>query len=187
MGKIPVLIAATTGARRAEVLALRWSTTDLEKGRTRINDTLQVIDSEFVFMPPKTKTSTRDVPLPPFVVERLRRLRVEQAERRLALGVGWTDLDLICEQGAGQPMSPGAFTHAFLSIAKKAELEGVRLHDLRHGVATALAKSGTPALVTSKMLGHSSVSFTMQTYQHADDEMIDRAAQGLAAAFEEAR
>jgi integrase len=156
------------------------------QGRTKVTDTLQVVNGDFVFVPPKTKTSTRDVPLPDVVVERLRPLRVEQAECRLALGAGWTHLDLICEQGDGQPMSPGAFTHAFLRIAKKAGLEGVRLHDLRHGVATALAKSGTPALVTSKMLGHSSVSFTMQTYQHADDEMINRAAQRLAAAFQTA-
>jgi integrase len=60
---------------------------------------------------------------------------------------------------------------------------GIRLHDLRHGVATALAKAGTPAYVTSKVLGHSSVHFTANVYQHADEETIDRALAGLEAAF----
>jgi integrase len=50
-------------------------------------------------------------------------------------------------------------------------------------VATALAKAGTPAYVTSKVLGHSSVHFTANTYQHADEETVDRALAGLEEAF----
>ena len=62
-------------------------------------------------------------------------------------------------------------------------MAGTRLHDCRYGVAQALAKNGTPAYVTSKMLGHSSVYFTAQVYQHADEERTDQAARALAAAF----
>ncbi len=50
-------------------------------------------------------------------------------------------------------------------------------------VATALADSGTPGVVTSRMLGHSSVAFTLDTYTHVDDEQIERAAQVLEQAF----
>ncbi|MGH8982745.1 MAG: hypothetical protein ACRDY6_02590 [Acidimicrobiia bacterium] len=50
-------------------------------------------------------------------------------------------------------------------------------------MATALAKSGTPAYVTSKALGHSSTYFTASTYQHADDHDVDRALAGIAEAF----
>ena len=89
----------------------------------------------------------------------------------------------MCERGNGEPISPGAFTHGFLRLAKRAGLEGVRLHDLRHGVATVLAKSGASPLATSRMLGHASVAFTQATYQHADDEMVDLAAARLAAAL----
>jgi len=60
------------------------------------------------------------------------------------------------------------------------------LHDCRHGVATALAKAGTPAYVTSKVLGHSSVHFTANVYQHADEETVDRALAGLETAFADA-
>jgi integrase len=83
----------------------------------------------------------------------------------------------------GGPLDPDGFTHGFGRIAKAAGVDGVRLHDRRHGVATALAKAGTPAYVTSKVLGHSSVHFTANTYQHADEETVDRALAGLEQAF----
>jgi integrase len=182
--EIAVLLAATTGARRGEVLGLRWSDVDLDRGRVRIDEALQRMpDGTLGFTPPKTERARREIPLPAFAVERLRRHRADQAQRRLALGAGWQDLDLVCERGDGAPLDPSSFTHGFTRIAKAFGMEGVRLHDLRHGVATALAKAGTPAYVTSKVLGHSSVHFTANTYTHADDETVDRALAGLEQAF----
>lgn len=178
--EIPVLLAATTGARRAEVLAMRWSNVDLEAGRVRIVDALTDAGT---FAAPKTKSAVRTVPLPAFAVERLKTHKAAQNGRRLALGADWHDLDLVCEHGDGSPITPGAFTHGFGRIAERAGLGDVRLHDLRHGVATALAKSGASPLATSRMLGHASVAFTQAVYQHADDEMVEWAAQGLAEAF----
>jgi len=182
--EIAVLLAATTGARRGEVLGLRWSYVDLDRGRVRVDEALQrTPDGTLGFTPPKTERARREIPLPGFAVERLRRHRAEQAQRRLALGTGWQDLDLVCERGDGAPFDPSSFTHGFARIAKAVGIEGVRLHDLRHGVATALAKAGTPAYVTSKVLGHSSVHFTANTYTHADEETVDRALAGLEQAF----
>jgi integrase len=181
--EIPVLFAATTGARRGEVLGLKWSRVDLDRARIKIVETLQRVGGELVFTPPKTDRSVREVPLPAFAVERLRAHRTAQVERRLALGAGWVDHDLVCERGDGPPCNPDSFTHGAVRIAKAAGMDGVRLHDLRHGVATMLAKSGTPAYVTSKVLGHSSVHFTADTYTHADEESIDRALAGLEEAF----
>jgi integrase len=183
MWEIPTLLATTTGARRAEVLGLHWSRVDLERGRVRVDETLQRVDGELAFVPPKTDRARREIPLPAFAVERLRAHKTDQARRRLMLGVEWSDHDLVCERGDGAPVDPDSFTHAFARIAKATGLEGVRLHDCRHGVATALAKQGVPAYVTSKVLGHSSVHFTANVYQHADEETVDRALAGLEEAF----
>ena len=181
---IPVLLAATTGARRAEVLGLRWDHVDLDRGRVRIIDTVQRLPGgELAFVPPKTERAKREIPVPAFALERLRAHKTDQARRRLALGAAWHDLDLLCERGDGAPFDPSSFTHGFKRVAKAAGLERVRLHDLRHGVATALAKQGTPAYVTSKVLGHSSVHFTANVYTHADEETVDRALAGLEDAF----
>jgi integrase len=165
------------------VLAVKWSGVDLDAARLRITETIVEGPNGLTFGPPKTKSAVRTVPLQPFVVERLRAYRAAQNERRLALGSEWHDLDLVCERGNGEPISPGAFTHGFLRLAERVGLSGVRLHDLRHGVATSVAKTGGDALATSRMLGHASVAFTQSVYQHADDEMVERAAKALETAF----
>ena len=173
--EIPVLLAATTGARRGEILALRWRNVDLDKERIRIVESLQRIDHALTFTPPKTARSVRTVPLPGWVAERLAVHRTEQASRLRGLGqrqkVG-DDL-VVCDRGDGEPHDPDSFGHAVKRITERAGVPGARLHDLRHGVATMLASSGARAELTSKMLGHASVAFTLQTYTHPrDDELI---------------
>lgn len=182
---IPTLLATVTGARRSEVLGLTWEHVDLDEGVVRVASGLQRIDGELRLLPLKTKAAHRHVPLPAFAVERLRRHRAEQAERRLRLGQAWQwpAAGFVCDRGDGAPLDPDAFTHAFGRLARAAGLNGVRLHDARHGVGTALAKSHTPAEVISSFLGHSSTAFTTSTYVHVDRERVERAARGLEEAF----
>lgn len=177
---VPVMLAATTGARRGEVLGLRWEHVDLDRGTVRIEEALQRLPGgELAFVPPKTERARRTIPLPGFAIERLKFHRADQARRRLEFGKEWGNLDLVCERGDGSPVDPSTFTHAFGRLARAVGLEGCRLHDVRHGVLTALAKSGTPAYVTSRIAGHSSVSFTESVYTHPDEEMVERAMRGL--------
>lgn len=186
--EIPLLLAATTGARRGEVLAVRWSDLDLEAGRLRITQTLQRIGAELVFVDPKTPRARRQISLPAFAVERLRRHRREQAERRLLVGPGWADRDLVCERGDGRPLQPDSWTGAFKRIAAAAGLPGgMRLHDVRHGYATALLAQGVHPAIASAALGHATPGFTMSVYQHVLDEMTDQAAAAIDAAFEKFR
>jgi integrase len=184
--EVPALLAATTGARRSEVLAMRWENVELDRARVRIVETLQRRKGGALdFLPPKTARGRREVPIPAFLVDRLREHRTEQKRRRLAVGAGWTDLDLVCDRGAGQPIDPDAFSYGFTRIRKDAGLEGVRLHDLRHAVATELARRGVSPTVTSRVLGHASEAFTMATYQHPDERMMDAAADALGDVFEQ--
>ncbi len=180
---IPVVLATTTGARRGEILGLRWRDVDLERGRARIEETIQRVDGRLAFTPPKTRQARRSVPLTALAVALLRQHRTEQSRRRLALGGAWHDLDLVCERGDGRPIDPSTFTHAFRRIARSVGLEGMRLHDCRHGVATVSARGGALAFMTSRALGHASTSFTSTTYQHADDADVDRAFAPILEAF----
>lgn len=186
--EIPLRLAATSGARRGEVLALRWSDVDLDRARIRIVRGLQRVDGRLVFMEPKTDRARREVALLPEMVERLRRWRVEQAEKRLRLGTAWVDEDLVCERGDGAPLDLDAFTHATKRLAIKAGLPaGTRLHDVRHGVATAMLAQGVHPAIASAVLGHANTSFTMDTYQHVLDGMTGVAATALDEAFRAAR
>lgn len=185
MWDVPLLLAAVTGARRGEVLAVAWSEVDLESGRLRIVRSLQASPGEPRFLPPKTKQGRRGIMLPPFAVERLRQHRADQLERRLALGPAWHDFNLVCERGDGAPIRPHALSQAFKRLGAKSGLHpDTRLHDLRHALAKQLARSGTVhPKIASSWLGHASVAFTLDTYTEDWSDGAQQAADAIAGAF----
>jgi integrase len=184
--EIPLLLASTTGARRSEVLAVSWPDVDLKAGKVRITVGLQKGEHGrgAVFADVKTDRARRELVLLAVVVERLRWLRKEQAERRLKLGSEWHDLDLVCDRGDGLYLTPDAFSDAFKRIAARAGLDpATRLHDVRHGVATTMLAEGVHPAIASAVLGHSSPAFTMSVYQHVTDGMTEQAAVALGRAL----
>jgi integrase len=177
---VAVHIAARTGCRRGELCAFRWSNVDLDNGTIRIVEALQRVNHELVRTPPKTARAVRDVPLTADLVTRLRQAKAEQARRRLELGPLWQDTDLVIHRGDGGPVDPDSLSHGFARIADSVGLGDVRLHDLRHHVASKLASSGTLGPhETSAMLGHASTSFTMSTYAHPDEASVERTRRAL--------
>jgi site-specific recombinase XerD len=64
-------------------------------------------------------------------------------------------------------------------VAKAGLPKEIRLHDVRHSVATTLLREGVDAKVVSAMLGHSTVAFTQDQYQHVLRGMTEAAADAL--------
>jgi integrase len=118
-----VLLAATAGMRRGEIVGLRWEDVDLEAAVLRVRQG-------------KTPRSRRSISLPPSTVAALRRHRKEQAERRLLCGEAWRDEGLVVDRGDGGAVHPDSISHAFAETAERVGLGDVRLHDLRHAFAT---------------------------------------------------
>ncbi len=181
--EVPIVLAATTGMRRGEVLGLRWTAVDLDAGLVRVVQTLQKVGGEVGFVPPKTGRSRRTVNLPTSTVQRLRRHRKEQNERRLLLGEAWHDTDLVVDRGDGEHLDPDTFGHAFARIAEDVKLPQVRLHDMRHSFATTLLAAGVNVKVVSEALGHASSSFTLDTYAHVLPSMGEQVATTMEAAL----
>jgi len=184
----PILIAVNTGMRRSEVLGLRWRDADLDGQRLRVTESLQRIrddaGSRLEFTPLKTDRARRDVAIGPTAVEALKAWRTDQVRRRLRLGTGWQDLDLVCDRGDGGPFDPDAFSAAFHRLAATAGLStATRLHDIRHAVATLMLEKGTNPAIASAMLGHASEAFTMANYQHVRPNMTEAAAHVIEAAL----
>ena len=180
--RAPLTVAANTGTRRGEVLALKWNVVDLDgdRGRIRIEGTLQRDgDGKLVVLPPKTTRSRRTVPLSASLTAALRAVRTEQLERRMLAGPAWNDGDFVFDRGDGQPIEPDTFSKAFRTASRKAGLHGVRLHDLRHAVATMLVAGGTDVRTVSDLLGHSTVSFTLGTYVHPSEAAAETAIDDL--------
>ena len=195
--EVPILLAAVTGARRSEVLGIAWADVDLNAGTVFIRRGVQPFrgadrTSTIAFTPLKTKQARRQVQLPPFALERVRRHRRDQLRRRTALGPEWRDpvdergepLAMVCDRGDGSPLYPDSFSSAFKRLARQAGLHpATRLHDLRHAVATELGRQGVHPVIVSAVLGHASPAFTIAVYQHAWQDGPAEAAAALQAAL----
>jgi integrase len=182
----PVLIALATGMRRSEILALRWRNVDLDGGCLRIVESLEQTKLGMRFKAPKSEKA-RAVTLPSFAIEELRRLKREQAEELLRLGVRLDGNTLLCARADGEPMQPRSLTHEFtVLIARLKDLPRVRFHDLRHSHATQLLLAGVHPKVAQERLGHSSISVTLDLYSHVMPTMQEDAAAKIDTAFRDA-
>jgi integrase len=179
----PVLIALATGMRRGEICALRWKNVDLDRGMVRVVESLEQTKTALRFKAPKTERH-RAITLPAYATEELRRLRIEQTEELLLLGVGRTGETLVCGRADGEPHRPLSLTYEFARLMRRiTDLPRVRFHDLRHSHATQLLASGVHPKIVMERLGHSTITTTLDLYSHVTDTMQSDAAQKLDAAF----
>ena len=154
-----IRVAAMTGLRISECLALKWENVSFETGRAVL---------------PKTKTGRRVIPLAAPVLELLAALpRIN--------GNPWVFAGL---RGAavGYKMTRRVFAKA----RDAAGLPDVRLHDLRRSLATSLAASGTNAFTLRDVLGHRTLAMSNRYVQAAGDaltEATERAAAIASAAM----
>ncbi len=74
---------------------------------------------------------------------------------------------------------PDAIGRIHQSLLKKAGIEHIRFHDLRHTFATLALQNGVDIKTLSGMLGHYSAGFTLDTYMHITDKMQQKAAEKM--------
>jgi integrase len=163
---MPVLMAASTGMRRGEVLALRWKDIDLSRATLQVAQVVEQTKAETKLKEPKTDRSRRTIALPARLVTELRLHRKEQAELRLKLGLGKSDNDLAFPTFDGHLRSPRPFSKEFAREAAAAGVAHVTFHGLRHTHITHLLRSGVPVHVVSARAGHANPSVTLNIYAH---------------------
>ena len=166
-------VAAATGARRGEVLALRWS--DIQDGRAIITRSLTQTRQLLEFKGTKTERP-RDVKVPESALAALDTHRKRQDEFRQQFGRDYrANLDLIFANPDGTPLRPNSVSSVASLLFRRLGLpKGASLHSLRHSHGSHLVADGVPLPVVSERLGHSSVRTTVDVYAHAlrgqDDE-----------------
>ena len=171
------VLAIHTGLRRSEILGLKWTDVDLETGILSVQRSL---DTDGTFNPPKRNKSRRTVKLTGRAAEALKGHRARQNEERLRLGSLWEDHDLVFPNRVGKPMNADNLYHReFKPLLKKAELSGFTFHSLRHTSATLLLSKNVNPKIVQEMLGHATISQTMDTYSHVMPGMGDVAAIAL--------
>jgi integrase len=157
---------------------------DFDAGVVRVVENIVPIKSGTLIKPPKGGKG-RVITLPSYTVEELRRLKREQAEDLLRLGVRQAGDALVCAQPDGRPMHPNVVTSYFGRVARRLGLP-VHFHSLRHTHATQLLLAGVHPKVAQERLGHSSVAMTMDIYSHVTDHLRDDAAAKIDTAFRDA-
>jgi integrase len=153
----------------------------------RVVESLEQTKAALRFKAPKTEKA-RAITLPAFAVEELRRLRREQAEELLALGIRQAGETLVCARADGRPHQPRSLTHEFTYLIRRLkDIPRVRFHDLRHSHATQLLLAGVHPKVAQERLGHSTISTTLDLYSHVTETMQEDAALELDKAFRAAQ
>jgi integrase len=172
-------MAVGLGARRGEVLALRWS--DIVDGRALIFRSLSQTKGVLEFKGTKTD-DPRVAKIPEETLPKLKAHRMRQDEFRLKFGPDYRhDLDLIFANPDGSPLKPDSISATVSALFKRLKIpkpKGGALHLLRHTLASQMLASGVPLTAVSQRLGHSSARVTADIYSHAihgqDDEAVRR-------------
>jgi integrase len=147
-----VAVAAWTGARQGELIALTWDDVDLNAPCIFIGKS-------------KTESGRRRIPLTPGTVATLREYRAWQDDQRVQLGPVWTDSGRVFTTRAGKPIDDSTLRREWQTIRDRAGVT-CRFHDLRHGFATFLLSQGIHPKIVSSILGHSRIAITLDTYSH---------------------
>ncbi len=173
-------LALLAGMRRGELLGLQWDDVDFERGTLAVRRTLsRGKGGSWELGTPKTTSGRRSIALPPSVVESLKRHRVQQLERRLALGPVWQDHGFVFTNAIGGPLHVNSLVARFGKLVAAAGVPRIRFHDLRHTSATLLLAQGVHPKIVQERLGHANIAMTLDRYSHVTMDMQRDAADAL--------
>lgn len=179
---VPVLVAALTGMRRGELLALRWANVDLDKKRLTVCESLYETDDGSLNVKKPKNGKSRTIAIDSTVCEALEEHRREQARTRLnALVFPAPEIRFTRE---GMVVAPGGLWSPSVMSGKFKRAVGrrgvnMRFHDLRHACASMMVAQGVQPKVISDRLGHSGIAITMDLYAHLMADQQEEAATRL--------
>ncbi len=173
-------LALATGMRQGELLGLKWSDIDWNKGILFVQRQLQQIEGQgYVFLPPKTRAGRRQIKVGTATLKQLEDHRNRQALEKAVAGDRWRENDLIFPTTIGTPLDYKRATQEFKRILKHAGLPSIRFHDLRHTSLNALMEMGTPVNTVQRRGGHAKPSTTIDIYGHATARSQEVAAEKI--------
>jgi integrase len=159
-----------TGLRIGEIIALRWDAVDLERGTLTVRRTAtRDHDGKRVILEgAKTKSSNRQVVLLKPCLAALK------WHRQITSGTDW-----VFPGPSGEPMSDPAIRSRLATILSETGLSRLTPHGFRHTAATMALAAGIHPKLVQEMLGHKSITMTLDLYSHVDEGMRRSAAEQL--------
>ncbi len=162
-----ILLCLYTGLRLGEICALRWENINLKLGILRIDSTLQRIQNveetrgmktQVIRTKPKSPSSRREIPIPKFLLELLRKMNPG------------SNPDFYFLTGTSRFMEPRTYQNHFKCYLRANQIPDTNFHTLRHTFATRCTMAGVDAKSLSELLGHSTVQITLNYYVHTSIE-----------------
>lgn len=159
---IGLLICLQSGLRIGEVCGLQWQDLDLSDGVIRVRKTVQRIyiadgGSKEYFLSidtPKTAAAVRDIPLSAELKAMLKALKRLVPAGNYVLS------------NAAKPLEPSALRAYYYKVLDELGIPRIRFHALRHSFATRCIEGRCDYKAVSAILGHSSISTTLDLYVH---------------------
>ena len=155
-----------TGMRKGEMQGLKYTDIDKKQGAIHVRRTLKYIEKKgYVEDTPKTRTSTRDIPLTAAMLE-----HIEAQRSYWGFKVVKMDQYLFCNE-KGEPISRERIQAEIDRTIKRIRAAGhefprITSHVFRHTFATRAIEAGMQPQVLKTILGHSSLAMTMDLYSH---------------------
>ena len=186
--KFGVLLALLTGIRIGELCALKWEAVSLEEKSIRITKTMQRLKNnqegeaktKIVIDVPKSEASIRSIPLTDYAIELISKIQENFNYKNTMPRNGEYSDD---EKGSLNPedayiltgtehyMEPRALQYRFGKYVKECGLTDVHFHTLRHTFATRCVEVGFEVKSLSEILGHSSITITLERYVHSSMDL----------------
>ena len=174
-----ILICLQSGLRIGELCGLQWKDLDVQAGVIHVYKTVQRINLNdedlheyYVSVDtPKTLSSIRDIPLSKELKDTIRPFKKVISP------------DFYVISGSAKPLEPRQYRAYFKSLLRQLGIPAIRFHALRHSFATRCIESKCDYKTVSVILGHASISTTMDLYVHPGyaekKKCIDKMAKSL--------
>lgn len=167
-------VALNTGMRLGELRGLMWKDIDFNNKMIHVQRTMRYFHGKGTMLDaPKTESSNRDIPMLDEVYHVLKVHRKEQQKMRMYLGDRWKEdfPDLVFTNPWGKHVSDTAVNSDMKKIEEKIQAAGIEFehiypHVLRHTFATRGLEKGIPPKVMQELLGHTSITMTLDIYSH---------------------
>ncbi len=163
---IGIYICMSCGLRIGEICALMWKDIDWDRGLIKIRRTLEriyVYDGELKYTKlvlgvPKTQNSIREIPLSSEFIKKLTPICKA------------TDTDNFVLSNHLKPIEPRCYRNYFKRVLKDLDIPNIKFHGLRHSFATRCIECNCDYKTVSSLLGHSSITTTLNLYVHPNLE-----------------
>lgn len=182
--KTITLLLIDTGARKGEVLGLKWENIHFETNQITFENNLQYTPECGIYLEESTKNDEdRTINIAPEIMNTLREHKQEQEEFKSQMGDIWDETGFCFTQDNGNPIHPQSIYKWLDNFSKEYNLPKIRPHKFRHTQGSLLYELGANPVAISKRLGHRQVSTTQNIYSHVlekgDKKISDTLANAL--------